>query len=129
MVDLILEEEEDAPDTSRDEEIARKLFNDLNHGLLGPPSDDSIIVLSNSEEEEGVREDDRTNAKVMPSSTRNSPAPSAATDDNAPDEVQDDSSGSGTSDWVQNDSSDDKPTRYQMRGNPIGFSDNEPIVA
>jgi hypothetical protein len=56
-----------------------------------------------------VREDDRTNAKTTPSSARNSPDPSASTAvaDNTTNEVQDDSSGGGTLDLVQNDNSDD----------------------
>jgi hypothetical protein len=48
VADLTSEEEEDAPDTSRDEEISRKLFGDLNRGLLGPPGDDNIIILNDS---------------------------------------------------------------------------------
>jgi hypothetical protein len=109
VVDLTLEEEDAAPDTSRDEEIACKLSGDLNHGLLGPPNDDKIIILSDSEEEDKVCEDDRDDAKAAPSSARNSPAPTAsvANDDDTPNEVQGDSSGGGTPNWVQNDSSDD----------------------
>jgi hypothetical protein len=101
VVDLT-SEEEDAPDTSRDEKIAWKLFSDLNHGLLGPPSNDNIIVLNDSEEEEEVQEDDRANAEAAPSSIGNSLAPStsATADDDAPDKVQDDSSGGGTPDRV-----------------------------
>jgi hypothetical protein len=34
-VDLTSKEEDAAPNTSRDEEIACKLFSDLNHSLLG----------------------------------------------------------------------------------------------
>jgi hypothetical protein len=52
MVELSSEEEDVIPDTSQDEEITQKLFNDLNHGLLGPPGDDHIIVLSDPDEEE-----------------------------------------------------------------------------
>jgi hypothetical protein len=37
VVDLSLEEKDAMPDTSRDEEIAWKIFGGLNHGLLGPP--------------------------------------------------------------------------------------------
>jgi hypothetical protein len=48
VVDLSSEEEEAAPNTSQDEEITRKLFGDLNCGLLGPPDDDNIIILSDS---------------------------------------------------------------------------------
>jgi hypothetical protein len=46
MVDLSSEEEDVIADTLRDEEIAQKLFGDLNRGLLGPPGDGRIIVLN-----------------------------------------------------------------------------------
>jgi hypothetical protein len=94
VVDLSSEEEEAAMDTSRDEEISRKLFGDLNHGLLGPPGDGSVIVINDSEEEEEVCKDDRTDAGVTPFCPRNSLAPSASAAANidAPVEVQDDSS-------------------------------------
>jgi hypothetical protein len=39
-------------DTSHDEEFTRRLFSDLNHDVLGPPDDDKIIILSDSDEEE-----------------------------------------------------------------------------
>jgi hypothetical protein len=61
VVDLSSGEEDAFPDTSRDEEIAQKLFNNLNRGLLGPPNDGNINILSDSnKEEEEVCEDDRT---------------------------------------------------------------------
>jgi hypothetical protein len=73
------------PDTSRDEKIARKLFDYLNRGLLGSPSDERIIILSDSDEEEDVREGDHANAEAVSSLDRNSLAPttSAAADDDA----------------------------------------------
>jgi hypothetical protein len=94
VVDLSSEEEDAFTDTSRDEEVTRKIFGALNHGLLGPPGDGNIIILSDSDEEEGVRKDDHSDTEVAPSSARNSPASigSTATDDDAPNEVQDDSS-------------------------------------
>jgi hypothetical protein len=54
MVVLSSEEEDAFPDTSRDEEITRKLVGNLNRGLLGPPNDDRIVILSDSEDEEEV---------------------------------------------------------------------------
>jgi hypothetical protein len=107
VVDLSSGEEDTFPDTSRNEEIARKLFSDLNRGLLGLPSDDNVILLSDSNEEEEVYEDDCADAEAVPSSIRDSPAPTAsvATADNAPDGVQDDSNDSRTPDRVQNASS------------------------
>jgi hypothetical protein len=97
MVDLSLEGEDVAPDTSQDEEITRKLFVDLNHSLLGPLDDGHIIIFSDSEEEEEVREDDGTDAEAAPSFARNSQAPTASADDDddAPDKGQDDSSDGG----------------------------------
>jgi hypothetical protein len=110
VVDLSSEEEDAFPDTSRDDEIAQKLFGDLNRGLLGSPGDgnDNIIILNDSDEEEKLCEDDRADVEATPSSTGNSLAPTAsiATDDDAPDEVQDDSSASSTPDQVQGGSGD-----------------------
>jgi hypothetical protein len=101
LVDLDLEEEKDL-DTSQDGGITRKLFGDLNRGLFGLPDDDNVIIISDSEEEEKVCEDDRIDVDVVPSSPRDSPAPSTftAANDDAPDAVQDASSdgedGAGT---------------------------------
>jgi hypothetical protein len=94
VVDLSSEEEDTFPDTSRDEEIARKLFGDLNRGLLGPPGDDNIIVLSDTE------------ATTSSAGDSSAPTAFAADDDDAPNGVQDDSNGSSTPDRVQGDSSD-----------------------
>jgi hypothetical protein len=97
MVDLSSEEEEATSDTSWEEEITHKLFGDLNHDLLRPLGDDNVIIISDSKEEEDVREDDDVDAEVAPSSTWNSLAPStsAADTDDAPNGVQDDSSDGG----------------------------------
>jgi hypothetical protein len=106
-------EEDTILDTLRDEDITRKLFSDLNRGLLGLPNDGNIIIISDFEEEKEVHEDDRTATEVAPSSVRNSPAPSVSVVDtyDAPDGVQDDSNDGNTPNRVQNDSSDggDKP--------------------
>jgi hypothetical protein len=77
VVDLSSEEEDAFLNTLRDEEFARKLFSDLNHGLLGRPGDDNTDAK----------------AEVTPSSTINSSAPtvSVTADDDAPDQVPDDS--------------------------------------
>jgi hypothetical protein len=61
----------EALDTSQDE-IARKLFGDLNRGLLG---NGKVIVMSDSDEEE--HGDDCANADATPSSLRVRPAPLA----------------------------------------------------
>jgi hypothetical protein len=38
-------------DTSHNAELLRKLFYDLNRDILGPPSDDKIIVLDDSDDD------------------------------------------------------------------------------
>ena len=99
MVDLASSsgEEDFFVDTSRSEELARKLFGDLNRDILGPPGDGKIIVLSDSDDEDEAHEDDAVNTEAAPPSTVNSPAtPASAADaDEAPDGVQDDSSDGG----------------------------------
>jgi hypothetical protein len=52
VVDLSSKEEDTFLDTSRDEEIARKLFGDLKCMLLRPPDDNNMIFLNDSDEEE-----------------------------------------------------------------------------
>jgi hypothetical protein len=46
------EDEDILLDTSRDAELSKKLFGDLNRDLLGTPDDGKVIVLSDSDEEE-----------------------------------------------------------------------------
>jgi hypothetical protein len=57
VVDLSLSSDEGdlIADVSRDEEFTTRLFGDLNRDVLGPPGDDNIIILSDSDEEEDVR--------------------------------------------------------------------------
>jgi hypothetical protein len=99
MVDLPSSsgEEDFFTDTSRDEELARKLFGDLNRDILGPPDDDKIIVLSDSDDENEAHEDTAVNAEAAPPSAVNSAVtPASAFDaDETPDGVQDDSSDGG----------------------------------
>jgi hypothetical protein len=95
VVDLTSDEEENIiPDTSWDEEFVKRLFGDLNCGRLGPPGDGKVIILSNSNEEEEVREETTINANVASSFPVRSPAPiTSATDaDGDPKGVQDDNS-------------------------------------
>jgi hypothetical protein len=84
-------------DTSRDEELAKKLFGDLNSDILGPPGDGKIIVLSDSDDEDEAHEDATVNTEATPPSAVNSPVtPASAFDaDKTPDGVQDDSSDGG----------------------------------
>jgi hypothetical protein len=99
MVDLASPsgEEDFFADTSRDKELTRKLFGDLNRDILGPPGDGKIIVLSDSDDEVEAHEDAATNAEVAPPSAVNSPVtPASASDaDETPNGVQDDSSDGG----------------------------------
>jgi hypothetical protein len=99
MVDLASSSGEEYffADTSWDEELARKLFSDLNRDILGPPDDDKIIILSDSDDEDEAHEDAAVNAEAVPPPAVNSPVTltSAADADKTPDGVQDDSSDGG----------------------------------
>jgi hypothetical protein len=94
---LSLGEEEPIADTSRDEEIARKLFGDLNRDILGPPGDGKVIVISDSDDEDETHEDAAVNAEAAPPSTANSvDSPTSASDvDETPDGVSDDNADGG----------------------------------
>jgi hypothetical protein len=52
-------------DTSRDEELARKLFDDLNHDILGPPGDGKIIILDDSDGEAQEEKTTGTNPRQL----------------------------------------------------------------
>jgi hypothetical protein len=65
-------EEDSVADTSRDEELTRKLFGNLNRDILGPPGDGKIIVLSDSDDENETHEDVAVNAEAAPPSAANS---------------------------------------------------------
>jgi hypothetical protein len=84
MVDLSssLDEECLIPDTSWDEEFAKRLFGDLNRDVVEPSDDSKIIILSDSdEEEEEVCEEDVADVEAGPSFVVRSPAPTASADD------------------------------------------------
>jgi hypothetical protein len=66
-------------DVSRDEEFARRLFNDLKRDILGLPGDDTIIILSDSDEEMEVCEEKAVDVAL--SSAARSPTPTASVDD------------------------------------------------
>jgi hypothetical protein len=99
VVDLALSsgEEDSVADTSRDEELARKLFGDLNRDILGPPDDGKIIVLSDSDDEDETLEDAAVNVEAAPPSTANSTDfPTSAPDaDETPDGVSNDNADGG----------------------------------
>jgi hypothetical protein len=90
-------EEDSFADTSRDEELARKLFGDLNRDILGPPDDGKIIVISDSDDEDEMHEDTAVNAEAAPPSAANSVnSPTFAPDaDETPNGVPDDNADGG----------------------------------
>jgi hypothetical protein len=103
VVDLSSDEEDLIPDTSWDEEFTKRLFGDPNCELLGPPDEGKVIVLSDSDEEEEVREEDASDTEIVPSSVVKSTIPTAsATDaDDAPEGVQDDNNDGHTPNRAQ----------------------------
>jgi hypothetical protein len=46
-------------DTSRDEELTRKLFGDHNHDILTPPDDGKIIILDDFDDD-GEEQEEKT---------------------------------------------------------------------
>jgi hypothetical protein len=77
--------------TSRDFDLAQRLFGELNRGVLGPPGYGKIIILSDSDEEE-VREK-TTDTEIMAASAAVNPASTASADvDDAPVGVKNDNS-------------------------------------
>jgi hypothetical protein len=103
MVDPSSDKEDLILDTSRDEEFAKILFGDLSHKLLGPPSDGKVTILSDSNEEHEVHEEDAADVDVAPSFVVKSPAPtaSAVDADDAPEGAQDGSNVDRTPDRTQ----------------------------
>jgi hypothetical protein len=77
-------EEDPIPDNSRDFEFAQRLYDELNHALLGPFRNGKIIILSDFDEEDEAREDTTADAKVAPSTAvvkSSTPTSSAANAD------------------------------------------------
>jgi hypothetical protein len=113
VVDLSASSDEEGliPDTSPDEEFARRLFDDLNRDVLGPHDDGNIIILSDSdeEEEEEVHEDDAADADAASSSAGRSSAPttSVVDADEDPEGMQDDNSDGLALDWERGDDNSD----------------------
>jgi hypothetical protein len=107
MVDLSSNEEDLIPDTSRDEEFNKRLFGDFNREIFELPDDDKVIVLSDSDEEKEVCEEDAADTEATPSSVVLSLTltVSAADTDDAPEGVKDDSNDDRTPDRAQGDSS------------------------
>jgi hypothetical protein len=77
------DEEDSIPDTSRNFELTQRLYGELNRGLLGPPGDGNVIILSNSNEEEEAHEETTADAKATPSAAVVKPSTLAASPANA----------------------------------------------
>jgi hypothetical protein len=63
-------------DTSRDEELARKLFGDLNCDILVPPGDGKIIILDDSDDDGDAQEEEIADIEstTAPASVDDAPA-------------------------------------------------------
>jgi hypothetical protein len=89
----------------------KRLFDDLNRDVHGPPDDGKIIILSNFDEEEEVHEEKAVDTKAAPSSAARSPASIAsAFADDATARVKNDNSDNRTPEQEadgSNDSEDD----------------------
>jgi hypothetical protein len=70
-------------DTSRDEEITRKLFGGLNLDLIGPPGDGKIIILNDDDE---AQEGTTVEIECMIAPTSVDDAPAEARIDNSDDQ-------------------------------------------
>jgi hypothetical protein len=88
-------------DTSRDEELARNFFGNLNRDILGPPGDDKIIVLDNSDDDDEAQEEKSTGIEstTAPASTDDAltEAKIGNSDDQGPDQEADGGDNSGRS--------------------------------
>jgi hypothetical protein len=116
-ISLSLDEKNFIADTSRDVEFARKLFGDLNHGILRPPDDGKVIILDYSDEEKEAPDEKTVDTElVVTSATVNlAPTTSAAVDD-APK-------------GAKNDNSDDQgPDQEASGGNDNGSGGGAPYA-
>jgi hypothetical protein len=68
-------------DISWDEEIIKRLFGDLNCDVLGPPDGGKSIILSDSDEEEEVREEKAADVEDVPSFAERPSATTTFTDE------------------------------------------------
>jgi hypothetical protein len=95
-------------DTSRDFEFAQQFYGELNRALLGPPGDDKIVILSDSDEEKEVAREEKStgtidtaaSATINPTSTSfvdSADAPAGARNNNIDHQGPDHEAGSGDS--------------------------------
>jgi hypothetical protein len=73
-------------DTSHDEELARKLFGDLNRNILGPPGDGKIIILDDSDDNDDAQEEEIADTKSTAAPASVDDAPTEAMFDNSDDQ-------------------------------------------
>jgi hypothetical protein len=87
-------------DTSRNEELTRKLFSDLNRDILGPLGNGKIIIIDNSNDD-GETQEKTTDIKstAAPASVDDAPAEARIgnSDDQEPDKEVDGSDNNGRS--------------------------------
>jgi hypothetical protein len=88
-------------DTSHNEEIAIKLFDDLNHDILGPPGDSKIIILNDSDDDCEAQEETTAEIEstVAPTSVDDATAKARIdnSDDRGPDQEADGGDNNGHS--------------------------------
>jgi hypothetical protein len=72
-------------DTSRAEEFARKLFGELNRGILRPPGDDKRIIIDDSNDDDVVQEEETTDIDptTVPAPAVDAPAGTSVTNSDA----------------------------------------------
>jgi hypothetical protein len=75
-------EENPIHDTARDFEFTQRLFGELNRALLGPPVNDKVIILGDSDEkEEEAHEEKSVDAEDATASTAINPVSTASAND------------------------------------------------
>jgi hypothetical protein len=75
-------EENPLHDIAHDFKFAQRLFGELNRAFLGPPSDGKVIILSDSDEEEGETcEENSVDAKDAAAAVAINPISTTSTDD------------------------------------------------
>jgi hypothetical protein len=83
---LMLETSSFIVDTSHDEKIARKLFDDLNRDILGPPGDGKIIIINDSDDDNEAQEEKTIEIESMVASASADDASTEARIDNSDDQ-------------------------------------------
>jgi hypothetical protein len=85
-------------DTSRDEELPRKLFGDVNRDILMPPGDGKIIIIDDSDDNDEAQEEKTADIESTTAPTSADDAPAEArignSDDQGPDSEADGSANS-----------------------------------